>query len=115
MQAYITLLSAMQVVLNCALELEGTPYMQGKVKQKVNEAINVMNLKNARNRDKIWKIDDKMAADIMMAIHIVGENIARCEGTALANITAITRQGIDLNRYKLVEIDEPTPDNTSND
>jgi uncharacterized alkaline shock family protein YloU len=104
MQAYVTLLSAMQVVLNCALELEGTPYMQGKVKQKVNEAINVMNLKNAKNRDKLWKIDDKIAADMMMAIHTIGENIAKCDATALSNITAITRQGVDFSKFKLVEI-----------
>ena len=68
---YITLLSAMQVVQNCSLELEGSVYDQGRVKMKTKEA-----------------------------------NLAKGDGTALANITSLTRQNIDLSKYKLVEIEE---------
>jgi hypothetical protein len=62
---YIIMLSAMQVVLNCQLELQGTVYDQGKAAQKVREAINLMALQNSKNRDLIWKTDDINAAKTM--------------------------------------------------
>ena len=71
---YVILLSAFQVVLNCQLELQGTPYLKGNALQKVREAVNILNLHHARSRDKIWKIDPEKAADIMYSIdsiHIV--------------------------------------------
>lgn len=103
---YITLLSAMQVVQNCALELEGTLYDQGKVKIKTREAINAMTHANDKRKRQMWENDSLMSATFMQAIHIIGEQLAKGDGTALANITALTRQGIDLSKYKLVEIEE---------
>lgn len=102
---YITLLSAMQVVQNCALELEKTEYLQGKVKIKVREAIIAMTNANDKRKRQMWKNDSLMSATFMHTLHIIGEQLAKGDGTALANITALTRQGIDLAKYKLVEID----------
>lgn len=94
----------MQVVLNCQLELQGTVYDQGKVGQKVREAINVMNLKNSKNRDLIWKTDDLNAAKTMKGIEIIGEQIAKGDGLALHLITNLTRSGIDLTRCMVKEL-----------
>lgn len=103
---YVTLLSAMQVVQNCALELEGTIYDQGKVKIKTREAINAMTQTNDKRKRKMWENDSITSGDFMYAIHVIGEQLAKGDGTALANIAALTRQGIDLSKYKLVEIEE---------
>lgn len=110
---YVTLLSAFQVVLNCQLELKGTNYDQGKSLNKVREAINLLNLQrvnsgrtNAANRDTIWKNDEKLAADIMYAIEIIGEKIAKDNAKALQLVTMLYRQGIDLDRCKIVEMSD---------
>lgn len=103
---YVTLLSAMQVVQNCALELEGTVYQQGRVKVKTREAINALTQLNDKRKIIMWDNDPDMAPTFMQAIAIIGEQLAKCDGTALANITQLTRQGIDLSKYKLVEIEE---------
>jgi hypothetical protein len=109
---YVTLLSAMQVVQNCTLELEGSIYDQGKVKVKTKEALIAMTHANDKRKRQMWENDSLMSATFMQAIHIIGEQLAKGDGTALANITALTRQGIDLSKYKLVEIEE---DEQSND
>jgi hypothetical protein len=110
---YVTLLSAFQVVLNCQLELKGTNYDQGKSLNKVREAINLLNLQrvnsgrtNAANRDTIWKNDEKLAADIMYAIEIIGEKIAKDNAKALQLVTMLYRQGIDLDKCKIVEMSD---------
>ena len=101
---YIIMLSAMQVVLNCQLELQGTVYDQGKAAQKVREAINLMALQNSKNRDLIWKTDDINAAKTMKGIEIIGEQIAKGDGLTLHLITNLTRNGIDLTRCVLKEL-----------
>jgi hypothetical protein len=120
---YIIMLSAMQVVLNCQLELEGTLYDQGKVTQKVREAVNMLNLKNAANRNTIWKTDEINAANTMMGIQIIGEQIAKSDGKILHLLTNLTRSGIDLSRCVLKELTDEElreyheakkPTNTSN-
>lgn len=103
---YVTLLSAMQVVQNCALELEGTMYDQGKVKIKTREAINAMTQINDKRKRKMWENDSITSGSFMYAIQVIGEQLAKGDGTALANIASLTRQGIDLSKYKLVEIEE---------
>jgi hypothetical protein len=104
--SYITMLSAMQVVLNCALELEGTIYDQGKVKIKVREAINLLSKQNSKNRDRIWQSDEKKAADLMYAIQKIGEQIAKGDGIALSLITKLSRDGFDLARCVITELSE---------
>lgn len=103
---YITMLSAMQVVLNCALELEGSIYDQGKVKIKVREAINLMSRQNSKNRDRIWQSDEKKAADMMYAIQKIGEQIAKGDGVALSLITKLSRDGFDLARCVITELSD---------
>jgi hypothetical protein len=101
---YVILLSAMQVVLNCSLELNGTIYDQGKVKEKVREAINIMTKQNSKNRDHIWNVDDMKAADMMFAIQKIGENIAKSDGTILHLITKLARENYDLSRCIVKEL-----------
>lgn len=101
---YIIMLSAMQVVLNCQLELQGTVYDQGKAAQKVREAINMMSLKNSANRDLIWKTDDMNAARMMKGVEIIGEQIAKSDGKTLHLLTNLTRSGLDLSRCILKEL-----------
>ena len=96
----------MQVVLNCQLELKGTVYDQGRVANKVREAVNMMNLKNSSNRDLIWKTDDVNAANTMKGIQIIGEQIAKGDGVVLHLLTNLTRKGIDLSRCVLRELSE---------
>jgi hypothetical protein len=103
---YIILLSAMQVVLNCALELEGSIYDQGKVKIKIREAINQMVNSNSKNRDRIWVADEKKAADLMYAIQVIGQQVAKGDGIALALITKLSRDGFDLARCVITELSE---------
>jgi hypothetical protein len=103
---YIILLSAMQVVLNCALELQGTIYDQGKVKQKIREAINQMVNQNSKNRDRIWVADEKKAADLMYAIQKIGEQVAKGDGLALMLITKLSREGFDLAKCVITELSD---------
>ena len=101
---YVIMLSAMQVVLNCQLELKGTVYDQGKITNKVREAVNMLNLKNSSNRDLIWKTDEINAANTMRGIQIIGEQIAKGDGLVLHLLTNLTRKGIDLSRCVLKEL-----------
>ena len=103
---YIIMLSAMQVVLNCAFELQGTIYDQGKVKQKVREAINVMTLQNSKNLNRIWVADEKKAADLMHAIQKIGEQVAKGDGLALSLITKLSRKGYDLAKCVVTELSD---------
>jgi hypothetical protein len=103
---YVIMLSAMQVVLNCQLELKGTVYDQGRITNKVREAVNMLNLKNSSNRDLIWKTDEINAANIMRGIEIIGEQIAKSDGVVLHLLTNLTRKGIDLSRCVLKELSE---------
>jgi hypothetical protein len=105
---YITLLAALQVVLNCQLELEGTIYTQGKTKEKVREALNMLSLTNSRNRDRIWELDPMKAADMMFAVQKIGEAISKNDGMVLHLVTKICRMDFDLSRVKLVEVSEAT-------
>ena len=101
---YITMLAAFQVVLNCQLELKGTKYDQGKSAVKTREAVNMLNLVNAKNRDRIWNADSEKAADMMYAIHIIGKQIAEGDGIALNFLTSLTRKGLDLTKCVVKEL-----------
>jgi phage antirepressor YoqD-like protein len=103
---YIILLTALQVALDCSMELQGTIYDQGKAKIKLREAINQLTLDNAKNRNKIWKTDDIQAANMTKGIREIGKNIAIGNGEVLQLITQLTRQGLDFSKYKLQEIEE---------
>jgi hypothetical protein len=101
---YITMLAAFQVVLNCQLELQGTKYDQGKSTVKTREAVNMLNLTNANNRNRIWDADPEKAADMMHAIHVIGKQIAEGDGIAINFITSLTRAGLDFSRCVVKEL-----------
>lgn len=103
---YIVLLSALQVVYNSSLELKETRFYSKKVKIKVGEAIVAMTQAYQKDHYKIWDIDEKMAADFMLGIQSIGEQIAKTNGIALPTISELVRKDIDFSKYKLVEIDE---------
>ena len=103
---YITMLTAFQVVLNCQLDLEKSVYLSGKSKQKVREAINILNLEHSKNHRAIWNIDSQKAASLMMGIEILAEEIAESNGVILSVIAELKRAGFDLSRVKIVEISD---------
>lgn len=103
---YVTLLTAFQVVLNCQLSLKDSKYMQGHVKIKVQEAVNALSYVNSKNRNNIWKIDEMKSADMLHAIHVIGEQIAKGDGIALMAITHLTRQGLDFSKLEVKELTE---------
>lgn len=102
---YIVLLSAMQVVLNTSLELQGTKYYSSKVKEKCKEAINALTQYNSKNHQSIWNLDSEMSAKMMYGIQAIGEQIAKGKPEVLGIIADLHRDGLDLNNYKLIEID----------
>ena len=103
---YVTLLTAFQVVLNCQLRLKDSKYMQGNAKLKVQEAITALTQVNSKNRNNIWKIDEMKSADMLHAIHVIGEQIAKGDGIALMAITHLTRQGLDFSKLEVKELTE---------
>ncbi len=103
---YITMLTAFQVVLNCQLDLEKSVYLSGKSKQKVREAINILNLEHSKNHRAIWNIDSQKAASLMMGIEILAEEIAESNGVILSVIAELKRAGFDLSRVKIVEVSD---------
>ena len=103
---YITMLTAFQVVLNCQLELEGSLYLSGKSKQKVREAINMLNLEHSKNHKAIWKIDSQKAASLMYGLEVLAKEIAESNGIILSIIAELKREGFDLSRIKVVEVSD---------
>lgn len=103
---YITLLSAMQVVLNTSLELQGTQYYSGKVKEKCREALNVLIQYNIKNHQSIWNLDSEMSAKMMHGIQSIGEQIAKGGPEVLGVLSDLTRQGLDLSKYRLEKIND---------
>jgi uncharacterized protein (UPF0335 family) len=100
------MLTAFQVVLNCQLDLEKSVYLSGKSKQKVREAINILNLEHSKNHRAIWNIDSQKAASLMMGIEILAEEIAESNGVILSVIAELKRAGFDLSRVKIVEVSD---------
>lgn len=106
-KTYVIMLSAFQVVLDCQLELKGTIYEQDKkITQKVREAINVLNLSNAKNRDRIWAADEIQAMTMTRSISRIAELIAKSDGVGLSVIDNLLQNGMDFSKYKLVEHEE---------
>jgi hypothetical protein len=103
---YITMLTAFQVVLNCQLDLEGSVYLSGKSKQKVREAINMLNLEHSKNHRAIWNIDSQKAASLMLGLEILAKEISESNGVILSVITELKRAKFDLSRIKVVEVSD---------
>ena len=64
----------------------------------------MLNLTNAKNRDRIWKVDPEKAADMMYAIQVIGEQIAHGDGIALNFLAGLTRKGLDFSRCVVKEL-----------
>jgi len=103
---YIIMLAAFQVVLNCQLELKGTIYDQSPVANKVREAVNMLNLKNSRNRDRIWQVDDKKAADMMFSIEKIAKLISKSDGVAICAIADLLRKNLDFSKVLISELSD---------
>jgi len=103
---YIILLTALQVALDATLELEKTKYIQGKAKDKLREALNMLTLNNAKNRNRVWGIDEKKAADMTYAIRELGKSIAQSDATCLHLLTKLVRDKYDLRKLKIVEMSD---------
>jgi len=103
---YITMLTAFQVVLNCQLELENSIYLSGKSKQKVREAVNILNLEHSKNHRAIWKIDSQKAASLMFGLEVLAKEVAESNGVVLSAIAELKRAKFDLSRIKIVEVSD---------
>ena len=103
---YITMLSAFQVVLNCQLDLENSIYLSGKSKQKVREAVNILNLEHSKNHRAIWKIDSQKAASLMFGLEVLAKEVAESNGVVLSAIAELKRAKFDLSRIKVVEVSD---------
>lgn len=103
---YITMLTAFQVVLNCQLDLEKSVYLSGKSKQKVREAINILNLEHSKNHRAIWNVDSQKAASLMLGLEVLAKEISESNGVILSVIAELKRAGFDLKRIKLVEVSD---------
>ena len=103
---YITMLTAFQVVLNCQLELENSVYLSGKSKQKVREAVNILNLEHSKNHRAIWKIDSQKAASLMFGLEVLAKEVAESNGVVLSAIAELKRAKFDLSRIKVVEVSD---------
>ena len=100
------MLTAFQVVLNCQLDLEKSPYLSGKSKTKVREAINMLNLEHSKNHRAIWEIDSQKAASLMMGLEILAKEVAESNGVILSIVAELKRAGFDLSRIKIVELSD---------
>jgi len=103
---YITMLTAFQVVLNCQLDLEKSVYLSGKSKQKVREAINILNLEHSKNHRAIWNVDSQKAASLMLGLEVLAKEISESNGVILSVIAELKRAGFDLKRIKIVEVSD---------
>jgi hypothetical protein len=100
------MLTAFQVVLNCQLELENSVYLSGKSKQKVREAVNILNLEHSKNHRAIWKIDSQKAASLMFGLEVLAKEVAESNGVVLSAIAELKRAKFDLSRIKVVEVSD---------
>lgn len=101
---FVAMLTGMQVVLNCQLELKGTPYYQDKVRKDVHQAVESMKLFFHKQHKKIWKVDETKAADLMMAIHTIAKLIAQDNGIGINAIATLLRKDVDLTRVIIKEM-----------
>lgn len=103
---YVTLLLSLEVMLNTCASLEGTRYFKSKVQSTVNNTIKTLSKYNSTNNSKLWQADEEQVAKMMWSIHIIAKAIAEDDGTALTIITNLTREGLDLSRCVIKELND---------
>lgn len=101
---YITLLSALQVVQNCQLELKDTNKFKAKESEAVRKAVALLKSTMSKDKKTIWTVDEVTSADLMITIEKIAECIAKNDGIGLHAITYLLNQGIDLNRCMVKEL-----------
>jgi hypothetical protein len=101
---YITLLTALQVVQNCQLELKDTNKFKAKDAEAVRKAVALLKSTMSKDKKTIWTIDEITSADLMITIEKIAEAIAKNDGTGLHAITYLLNEGVDLNRCMIKEL-----------
>jgi phosphohistidine swiveling domain-containing protein len=101
---YVALLTGMQVVYNAQLELKKTRYYQDNVRKYSHEAIKAMEFSFKKDHAKLWKIDEKRAADLMLAVHKIAQLIVEDNGIGIHAIATILRKDVDLGRIVVKEL-----------
>jgi len=101
---YITLLTALQVVQNCQLELKGTNKFKSKQEESVRKSVALLKSTMSKDKKTIWTIDEITSADLMVTIEKIAELITKNDGIGLHTITYLLNNGVDLNRCKVTEL-----------
>jgi hypothetical protein len=102
--SYITLLSALQVVQNCQLDLKGTNKYRAREAEAVRKAVAVLKSTMAQDKKNIWTVDEMTTADLMITIEKIAELIAKNDGIGLHTIIYLLNSGVDLNRCVIHEL-----------
>lgn len=102
--SYITLLSALQVVQNCQLDLKGTNKFRAREAEAVRKAVAVLKSSMAQDKKTIWTVDEITSANLMVTIEKVAELIAKNDGIGLHTIIYLLNSGVDLNRCVIQEL-----------
>jgi hypothetical protein len=103
---YITLLTALQVVQNCQLELKGTDKFKAKQEESVRKTVALLKSTMSKDKKTIWTVDEITSADLMITIEKIAELIAKNDGIGLHTITYLLNNGVDLNRCKVTELSD---------
>lgn len=102
--SYITLLTALQIIQNCQLDLKGTNKYRAREEEAVRKAAAVLKSTMAKDKNTIWTVDEMTTADLMFTIEKVAELIAKNDGVGLHTIIYLLNSGVDLNRCVIQEL-----------
>jgi hypothetical protein len=103
---YITLLTALQVVQNCQLDLKGTNKSNAKQEESVRKTVALLKSTMSKDKKTIWTTDEMTSADLMITIEKIAELIAKNDGIGLHTIIYLLNNGIDLNRCAIQELSD---------
>lgn len=102
--SYITLLTALQIIQNCQLDLKGTNKYRAREEEAVRKAAAVLKSTMAKDKNTIWTVDEMTTADLMFTIEKIAELIAKNDGVGLHTIIYLLNSGVDLNRCVIQEL-----------
>ena len=102
--SYITLLTALQIIQNCQLDLKGTNKYRAREEEAVRKAAAVLKSTMTKDKNTIWTVDEMTTADLMFTIEKVAELIAKNDGVGLHTIIYLLNSGVDLNRCVIHEL-----------
>lgn len=102
--SYITLLTALQIIQNCQLDLKGTNKYRAREEEAVRKAAAVLKSTMTKDKNTIWTVDEMTTADLMFTVEKVAELIAKNDGVGLHTIIYLLNSGVDLNRCVIHEL-----------